>query len=233
MHTWISKIIGTTSMRKSDIWMNISYGIVIRVPKSKMEMWKGGAAADKITINIWTVILGVVTNCFPNPVILHSIHKGPLHIHMYIWYVYAYCISSSATLRFNSVPSAMFTSFRCFTDGCSDYKGSPGKMFRDQLDQRMDVDGHCNGTPPMKNNQGLSIQGWHSWIIVDAYVDMTFGVESPGSCVFSLCVCFSDACPEGNASLGSHSCRWNARFDRWSKSLDHTESSLHFTSKII
>ena len=29
-------------------------------------------------------------------------------------------------LRFNSVPSAMFTSFRCFTDGCSDYKGPLG-----------------------------------------------------------------------------------------------------------
>lgn len=27
--------------------------------------------------------------------------------------------------EFNSVPSAMFTSFRCFTDGCSDYKGQP------------------------------------------------------------------------------------------------------------
>ena len=35
-----------------------------------MEIWKGGAAADKITINRRTVILDVVTNCFPNPVIL-------------------------------------------------------------------------------------------------------------------------------------------------------------------
>ena len=34
------------------------------------------------------------------------------------------------SLRFNSVPSAMFTSFRCFTDGCSDYKGSPWRQAR-------------------------------------------------------------------------------------------------------
>ena len=90
MHTWISKIIGKTSMRKSDIWTNISHGIVIRVPRSEMEMWKGGAAADKITINIWTVILGVVTNCFPNPVILYL--KVPS---TYI-YIYMICKSPSA-----------------------------------------------------------------------------------------------------------------------------------------
>ena len=87
MHTWISKIIGTTSMRKSDIWTNISYGIVIRVPKSKMEMWKGGAAADKITINIWTVILGVVTNCFPNPVILYIKVPSTYIIYIHIMYI--------------------------------------------------------------------------------------------------------------------------------------------------
>ena len=85
MHTWISKIIGKTSMRKSDIWTNISHGIVIRVPRSEMEMWKGGAAADKITINIWTVILGVVTNCFPNPVILYiKVPSTYIYIYTYI-----------------------------------------------------------------------------------------------------------------------------------------------------
>ena len=63
----------------------------------------------------------------------YNVYIYNVYIYMYIMYMYAYCLGQRVSLRFNSVPSAMFTSFRCFTDGCSDYKGSPWRQARCEL----------------------------------------------------------------------------------------------------
>jgi len=44
---------------------------------------------------------------------------------MYLLGVVTRTLFGNSFEEFNSVPAAMFTTFRCFTDGCSDYQGRP------------------------------------------------------------------------------------------------------------